>query len=33
MAYGFSPPEPLTALALLSLGGHRLVFPGLKMIH
>lgn len=28
MAYGFASPEPLIALAMLSLGGHRPVFPG-----
>ena len=30
MAYGFASPEPLIALALLSLGGHRPVLPGRK---
>ena len=28
MAYGFASPEPLIALALLSLGGHRPALPG-----
>ena len=28
MAYGFASPEPLIALALLSLGGHRPTLPG-----
>ncbi len=30
MAYGFASPEPLIALALLSLGGHRPTLPGRK---
>ena len=30
MAYGFASPEPLIALALLSLGGHRPSLPGRK---
>ena len=31
MAFGFKSPEALIALALLSLGGHRPVLPGLKL--
>ena len=27
MAYGFASPEPLIALALISLGGHRPALP------
>ena len=30
MAYGFASPQPLIALALLSLGGHRPTLPGRK---
>ena len=30
MAYGFASPQPLIALALLSLGGHRPALPGRK---
>ncbi len=30
MAYGFASPEPLIALALLSLGGHRPTLPRRK---
>lgn len=28
MAYGFANPEPLIALAMLNLGGHRPTLPG-----
>ena len=28
MAFGFATPEPLIALAMLTLGGHRPVLPG-----
>ncbi len=30
MAFGFASPQPLIALALLSLGGHRPTLPGRK---
>jgi hypothetical protein len=28
MAFGFAGPEPLIALAMLNLGGHRPALPG-----